>query len=683
MPTIQLTDNTTLNLAASGADGTATLNRYLKHPLTFLTPSGLNAIVNQKIEAVDTDPFPIKVSATGAGTFAVEGSSLVVNLGVSAVLNLLKDSDASDLCKSMQLPAANFVSFGLQGTLSAGPTLKGGDFCFGITDGTTVTVTNCCPAADTETLADAVKRAIAGLTIPHDLADLKSLPPSAICKVEASSCLKFTASVTYSILKDPLATAAVAVLPKIAVTATSGATLEATVSHTSGHTITLAKLANGRIHLAVSFTKTDDFETSLTVSAGLTATVGSQDALAFLLGKIGPNSQAEMVKIKAEAPAKAKELSTDIKAAVDASLCSTLQASLKVALDQSQSSNRLFLYEIDLNAIDADGSAALQAALTGDFTALTASNATLAGIQLLDSALTNTAKVTHSLTLHLLGIFNYATTNAFIEKTTVDYTKDTHEIVLSDETIKIVGNNLDAEKLRDVVVKGITLTLPAAANTPAADTPLNLQFFDRQASASPSLLRQFANVLEAMQAPDAAAAIELIKQNRKDYGIASLFLGLNLTPQQCRQFFLDAGGKSYDWTTYTRYACDAQATILANDPDNADRHKLFTLGLPFWRKLQEAGARPNVIRLLTPQGIREEAAVDVTAVLWWSGAMANYGRALAANQDLVKVGTDLVLDSTGGFDEPWLILAAWNMLGKPALQSMFSCSVPPRASAAS
>lgn len=373
--------------------------------------------------------------------------------------------------------------------------------------------------------------------------------------------------------------------------------------------------------------------------------------------------------------AQAQQFSADIKAAIDAALSSSLQASLKAALDDSQSTSRLFLFEIDLTALDGNSSAALQSALTGNFTTITSPNAKLAGIRELDSALTVTSKITHGLTLHLLGIFNWGSTNEFVQQSKVDYTKDTHEIVLSDETIQVVGNNLDSEKLRQVVVKGITLTLPASANTPAAATPIQMVFFDRQAAANPSTMRQFVNVLQATSAPSAAGANSLLGQNLKSYGTSSLYLGLNLTPQQCRQLFIDSTGQPYDWTTYLRYACGAEATILAGDADNADRLKLYTAGEEFWSELRDAGAASNQIRLLTDQGIRPNATVDVVTVIWWSSAMENYAKALAAGQSLVGAGKAVVQDGTFGFDEPWLILATWNMLQNPAMESLFTSSL--------
>jgi hypothetical protein len=687
MPGLQLTNNTTLNVTASSADGNATLNRYLTNPLSFITPAALNAIAGMKVGDLDPTAFPIAANAAGEGQFAVEGTCLDVQQGASASVGLLTGANAADFFSSVQWTggptAAGLVSFELQGTLSAGDKATVSDFSFGITQAATVALTSFCTVAGADTFVDAVERAMAALTIPHDLNDLRSLPANTVCQIDASSSLKFTASVTYNILNDPLATAAISQLPSIAVKATAGATLEGAATHTSDHTVTIAKLPNGLIHLSVSLARTDDFETSLTVSAGVTAKVGSQDALAFLLDIVSPNSTAEAKTLQADMPAdQARQLSGDIKAAIDAALSSSLAASLKAALDDSQSNKRVFLYEIDLTALNGDSTAALQAALTGDFTTITRPKAALAGIRELDSALTVTSSFKHSLTLHLLGIFNWGSTSAFVEKSKVDYTKDTHEIVLSDETIQVMSDNLDSEKLREVVVKGITLTLPASANTPAAATPIHMVFFDRQAATNRSTMRQIVNVLQATSAPSAAGASSLLGRNLSSYGTSSFYLGLNLTPRQCRQLFIDTAGQPYDWTTYLRYACEAEATILDGDPDNADRLKLFTAGEEFWKELRDAGAAPNQIRLLADQGIRPNATVDVTTLIWWSSAMENYAKALAAGQSLVGAGKAVVKDATIGFNEPWLVLATWNMLRNPAIDSLFTSSLLKQASGA-
>jgi hypothetical protein len=680
MPTIQLTNNSTLNITASAANEGATLNRYLKNPLVFTTPAGFESVAGTKIAGIDASAFPITVSAAGAGQFAVEKNCLNVQLGASASLSLLTGDAKADFLGSVAVPddptVAGLVSFALGGTLSAGDTAVTGDFSFGISKGASITVTSYAKAAATDTLAGAAQRAIAALTIPHTTDDLRSLPAGAVCQIDGSSSLQFTASVTYNVLNDPLATISIAKLPSIAINATAGGTLEATVTDRSDHTITIARLSNNLVHLSVSRKKVDDLETSLTVSAGLAADVGSFDAMAFLLGKISPNATEELAKLKPDMPAsQAEELNDSIKAAIDAALSSSLQVALKAALDLGKTKNRILLYEIDLNALDENSTAALQSALTGNFTSFTRPGILLAGVRELDSALTNTSKVTHTLAVHLLGIFNWASTSTFIENSKVDYTKDTHEIVLSDRTIEVASNNLNAGKLREIVVKGITLTLPASANTPEAASPLNLVFFDRQAATGPSTMRQFVNVLQVTGASTLPRAQPLLDQNLQQYGTTSLYLGLNLNPVQCRQLFLDSTGKPFDWTTYVQSACRAECVILAGDAGNADRLRLFSAGLDYWKELESAGAAPNVIRLLANQGIRQNAIVDVITILWWSAAMQDYATALSRNQLLTGAGKAVVKDGTLGFSEPWLVLAVWAMLGKPALDSRFTSSL--------
>lgn len=688
MSSIQITNNAKLDITATSADGNATLNRYLKGPLTFVTPAGIESLIDTKVSDVDLKAFPVQANATGAGQFAVAGTALNVHEGASTTLRLLRGGAMSDVMDAIQMKADaavdNLVSFAIQGTLTAEDTANVSDFGFGINAGATVTLSTFSGAAGSEMFVMAAERAVAGLTIPHDVTDLKSLPANTIQQLDATSCLKFTASVTYNVLNDPLSTTSLSKLPPIAINANASATVEATVTHVSDHTITLAKLKNGMVHLAVSISKTDDFETSLTASAGATAKVGSTDALTFLLQKISPKSSEEMAKINADMPPEqAAKLSGDIKAAIDAAVSSTLQVSLKAALDDSESRNRVFLYEIDLAALDGDSTAAVQAALKGDFTAITKPGAAPAGIRAVDSVFTKTSKVTHSLTVHLLGIFNFGSTNAFLEKSKVDYTKDTHEIVLSDESIDVDTNNLDAEKLRELVVKAVTLTIPASANTPEAVTPLTMVYFDRQGSASGSDMRQFVNVLQTLGVPAAASAGSLLNQKLKHYGATSLYLGLNLTPGQCRQLFIDSTGKPFDAASYVERACAAQATILSGDADNADRLKLYRAGADFWKELGTQGSGANISRVLGDQGIGQHAVVDVITVVWWSSAMESYAKALAQNGSLEKVGKAVVQDDTRGFNEPWLILATWAMLGKPALDCRFMSSLIKQAAGAS
>jgi hypothetical protein len=688
MPTINLTNNTDVILTASSADDNATLNRYLKSVLTFKTPPSFDTISALLVKDQHELDFPIAVSATGEGKFAIGGTTLDVQLGASASVGLLQGNDESTFLSALSLTgnptSSGLVSFALEGTLTAEDAATESDFTFGITKGAAFTLTSYYAAAATDKLLDAVKTTIETLTIPHDIADLKSLPAGAICQLDANSSLKFSASFTYSFLNDPLASASLGSLPSFAINATASATIEGAVTHASDHTLTIAKLPSGLIHLSVSLTKTDDFETSLTVSAGATAKIGSWDALAFLLDKIDPNSAAEADAIASQM-ADAAQFKSDIKSAIDTALSAALAASLKAALDASTAKNRIFVYEIDIDGLDDQSTPALQAALAGDFTALTMTGASLKGIKQLDSALAVTATRTHTLALHFLGLFNAASINKFVAQSKLDFTSDTHEIVLSDESINVSNNNLDAEKLRQLVLKDMTLTLPASANTKDVKTPVTLAYIDREGSTTPSKMRQFVNVLQYLQAPNAAAAQALLNQNLDHFGVCGLSLALCLDPAQCRELFIGQNG-AYDWRVYVAGICKAEMVIIAGDASSAYRSLLFNANPATWDDLHEAGAASNMAPILQDLGMSETqatlAVTDVITAIWWADAMAAYATALEKGQSLEAVGKGVVKSSDNGYNEPWMVLAAWSLAGEPAIRAEFVTSLPEPAVAA-
>jgi hypothetical protein len=688
MPSINLTNNIDINLTGSSADDNATLNRYLKDILTFKTPPSFDSISNLLVKDQHELSFPITLAATGEGNFAVENTTFNIQLGASAFVGLLQDKDESVFLSSLNIAgdsaSSGLVSFALSGTLTTGVSAAVGDFGFGISKGATVTLTSYYVAAANDKLAASVEKAVAALTVPHDIADLKSLPVGAITQLDAASTLQFSASVTYSILNDPLAAVSISKLPSFGINATASATIEGTATHSSDHTLTIAKLPNGLVHLSVSLTKTDDFETSLTVSAGVGANIGNKDALTFLLDKINPNSVAEADAIASQMKDVA-QFKSDLKSAIDTALTTSFGVSLKAALDKAAIRNRVFLYEINIDGLDKDSTAALSAALAGDFRALTKSGTNLKGITSLDSALIVTASDTHTLAFHFLGIFNAASINQFVAESTVDFTRDTHEIVLSDQAIQVVDNNLNAEKLHKLVLKDITLTLPASATTKDVSTPINLVYVDREGSTSRSTMRQFANVLTYVAAPEAAAAQALLSQNLAKYGVCSLSLALALNPAQCRQLFVGVNGAN-SWATYVLRFAEAERIILAGDPDNAFRLRLFNASQKTWDDLHEAGAAANMIPILKGVGMSDTEAhgaiPDVITGVWWAEAMTAYAKALETGQPLESMGKNVVQNANRGYNEPWMVLAAWKLAGNPSIKPHFFTSLPAPAVAA-
>jgi len=209
--------------------------------------------------------------------------------------------------------------------------------------------------------------------------------------------------------------------------------------------------------------------------------------------------------------------------------------------------------------------------------------------------------------------------------------------------------------------------------------PITLAFLDREGSASHSKLHQFVNVLEDVGSPDAAAAQALLARNINNYGVCSLVLSLCLDPAQCRQLFTGANGEPHDFAFYVQGVCDAEKAILAGDPDSAYRLRLFNASAQTWQDLEDAGAAPNMTPIFENLGMSdveaELAVTDAVTTIWWARAMTNYATALAKGQSLEAVGKEAVKDANRGYNEPWMILAAWNLAGKPPLKTEFFSSL--------
>src|SRR5580658_8968277 len=119
MPTINLTNNTDVILTASSADDNATLNLYLKSVLTFKTPPSFDTISSLLVKDQRELDFPIAVSATGEGEFAIGETTLDVQLGASASVGLLQGNDESTFISALSLTgsptSSGLVSFALEG----------------------------------------------------------------------------------------------------------------------------------------------------------------------------------------------------------------------------------------------------------------------------------------------------------------------------------------------------------------------------------------------------------------------------------------------------------------------------------------------------------------------------------------------------------------------------------------
>ena len=683
MGSIRLTDNSSLDITVSSGDANASLNTYLQVPLVLVCGElgpGFRQLHNTPINKLDADRFPLVFSASISRSFAVSKATLNVGTGASAYLDLLTGATADDLGASLKLdtaPSAIFVSFGITANLESGPAGTVGDFSFGLSSGQEITISHYLPAVGTDLFADTAKKAVSGFTILHDLDDLRSLPENSICRIEGKGSLKFTASVQYSFMNNPLASLPLnAISESLNLNAQSGATLQVRVEHSSSHELTVASMPGGRLRLSVGLTRTDDLEASLDFSLGVSASVAGQDALEFLLHRISPSAEKELHEIRAALPPDAQaDLTDDIKRVLKGATQGGVRTSLRAAFEKSKETNHLFVYDIDLNALDGNSMQAVRSALRGDFTQMTAGTESLAGIREVETVLTLTLATTHTLTVHLIGILNFNDVSSFIQRATAGLNGNAGEIVLAAEEIKVMENRFDPDHLREVLLRSVMITTAAASSPSNPNFTFKMVFFLRKGQTSRSDMRQFANVLRVVASPDAKKAEELLEKDVKHFGPAAIYLSLDLNKDLSLALFRN-GGKTRTSDDYVLVAQNAMRMMLTGDEESENRLRLFSVDLSFWRQLRDAGTRQNIVALLQTRNITGPAAVvDFFGIDWWATAMARVATALANGQPLLDAEKGALKKSEGGFDIPWALLSTYLLLGqRPNVQSQFTAA---------
>ena len=199
MPPIKLKDDSSLEIISTGRSPS-----YLQTGLEFLfrnlSPEFKEA-ESKQIGDVDAGSFPLPLMATVSGAFSISAATLLnVKQGDSASVDLLTTGKKEKFLKALDLNedfAPAFISFAFQSSLESGPAGTVGDFTFGLTSGQEITVATYASVAMNDSFIDVTRRAIDGLTLPHSLDDLRTLPQGHTCQVQGKGSLKFTASVQY------------------------------------------------------------------------------------------------------------------------------------------------------------------------------------------------------------------------------------------------------------------------------------------------------------------------------------------------------------------------------------------------------------------------------------------------------------------------------------------------------
>ena len=195
--------------------------------------------------------------------------------------------------------------------------------------------------------------------IPACADDLASLPEGSVATVTGTGSLKLSATANLLAVTNPLASGELpAPLPVMSVTAGGVAQVGASFELKCTFQICAQKLASGHVQLGWYRDRASETDVTTTVTEGLSAGFGSTDLFSTIIGLVSSTAAADLYELQKAglSPDQVAAIQGAVKAAVDRKL----ELALSTEISATQSSDAVFLYDIDIAALTADSRQAVR-----------------------------------------------------------------------------------------------------------------------------------------------------------------------------------------------------------------------------------------------------------------------------------------------------------------------------------
>lgn len=585
-----------------------------------------------------------------------------------------------------------YVSLTLEGSLDVGVSSSSGRLTFGFdtNHGIVLEHWKAFPLGGAEpTLGQAVGETISGYVIPAGVGDLELLGMNDVCTASGQGSLKISGGFSVSAAPNPLASVALPLnTGKLEVSTGVMAGIKAAFTITGSYQIRARRTSADSIELSFYKQQGTTLKVDLAASGGVAVKVASSDLLESLLEAIStdPNDTATK-KLFGDSGLSQDEIST-LTAAIKESLDHSLQASLDITLSQIADDEAVFQYEIRPAQLDASAAAALQQALIGDISGLTAletgsESATLApGVKLISSVLKKMQTRETRLKLNLFGLVNFISLADLIRQCVVVKDPDSGDLTISDRaTGDLINAETDPQRrhgaLHKAMFESLVLTATYRVSNMVSMTGLrssNFHFAFNDTTKS-AILADYLNWFVAMNL--------LTKQESDEYlkhfaggGPSTCLLRVEFDDSACHSLFFKSAGQLWDRDHYLEIGRQAMRALIDRNDSNSNRYRYDLLD-QHWADALQIG--PTDRRELD---ITHLLVSDVYTIDWWATAMQTAGTSILSMQQflagadpdkvanrsefasrraqLQKTMAEVIRKSIAQFDEPWgLVSMLW------------------------
>ena len=636
MPTIRVNDQ--LKLAFSfDTNPLRALGKYLQNPAAINLrnlPSRLDEMPFRSLDAGLEFETPV-----GLGTGVVE---LTVGGGLSGTFTIFvptaEDNDLFDKAhygEPVEVAADQaYVGVGLIASVNAGVASEVSNLSFGFEAASTtrlMSYTRLATRPEMPRVADALKTTLEEFTIPGDLHDLEEMRTGAIAVIEGSGTLTFTATANLLAVANPIASTTVPVAGTLTLKAGAAVAVTSSLGFTGEYQIRVQKIADGRVRLGYYKKEGAEFTIGATAKAGLAAMRRRTELIGAVLGAVSrdPVNEDELRKAGLS-----DEHIAAIAGAIGDGVNRKLELAVSAAIGKQSSREAAFLFDIDLQALTADGRRAVHDALDGNLQNLLSGEAPPAGIVLRRSVLSKVSGTTQILKLNIFGIYDLLSiTRILAEGVVVDDPVSGLSILdkVTATRVQATIGRLDREKLRKLLADFFLITAAyrgSRFDVGAPELRSTHTYAELHGRTNRQTMKDNLEVGEALGLLSPAEK-ESALDGLTDFGRTTLVAELEYDSALCRRMFLDEGGRPRTQDHYDGIGLEALALLVQPDDPDAFRRRP-ALEPALWDLMKDRGqfnfkplfAELDAVRL-------ESVTGDYTLIRWWSKTMSDTARVLA------------------------------------------------------
>ncbi len=655
MPTIQLTDQFGLDVDVN-TDVLSSLQKYAANLSKLsLTNLNLQSIADLTLANPSITSLHAGLDLDQPVTIGSGGATFQMDAGLSGTMDVyVPPAGGGSLFNSDPygeiIPVGasqRYVSIGL--CTSVGPDISAtfNQLTFGFQPGVKVSLANYqrFDAQPTPpTILDAVQTTVADFCIPGCPDDLRALPADAIVTLEGIGTITFCAQANLFAAANPLASLQLpSPLPTLDVSAGGSVIVAATCSVTWDYQLRIRRLDAGRVSLG--FYRKNGSETTVSVNAsmGVSAGTSKADLFSSIVSVISKSAAADTNAI--QSLGLPDDQLNAIGEAVKNAAQRKIEISVLAALTAGNSHSAAFLYEFDLDGLDAAGNSALAAALRGNLAGLTGDSLPI-GAEMVRSIATDLQKTGMTWKVNLLGIYNYSSTTELVRQGTVAFEPVTGDLVITDKAtaqqiaVSTVNFGADTDKLRHLLADRFFMTAVYSGSKSLVSAPeieCSHSYFELQVSTSADALRTDLTTASALGLLDAGAPDTLLG-GITDFGQTMVYAETSYSSGLTPALFLNGA----DPKPQNEFESAGRRAIrLLVRPDAADAFRLRGVTDDhLWAQMLAAG-QFNFTPLF-PELTQTQISViasDYSVIVWWAEAMSECAKSVAAMHNLPAAGS--------------------------------------------